>query len=110
MSFQDDYQRAYNEKFDKAKEKTRILRCQYDKKQKSPACDDCKDRFDCFTMKACKFEVIQYEDRWTTYELFAENREEAHDIYCDFDCESELVKMVDEGGEISEVDMKECDK
>lgn len=64
--------------------KNRILECQFNSSKMAgfpeQICGECQDRFVCLTLKAHKFEVTKFRESWMTYEIVAEDKDEAIEL------------------------------
>ena len=60
-------------------------------------------------MKTKKFKIIEDRSTWLAFEVFAESKEDADDLYFNFYGEEDIIKEVDRDGETSDFDVKEID-
>ncbi len=65
--------------------KNKILKCQLDSSDLAgfpeQTCTGCTDRFVCFTLRARKFEVTEFLESWVTFEVIAENIDDARELF-----------------------------
>lgn len=91
---------------EEAKKKTVLLKCQWYKKNGDKKnCDVCAERFSCLTMTARRFDIRQSSYVWRDYDIFAENAEEALDLWRE--CGDFVAELVDEDGEGCDTEMEE---
>lgn len=104
--------------FEEVKEIKQILHCQLwmkgrevEKpkwiKSKKPNCNRCKRRFRCHTMRGKLFRLTITSTVWTTYEVFAEDREDVSDLYFDWGDEPELMREIKSDGDGGDMDIEE---
>lgn len=107
-----------NDVFEEAVEKKEMLHCQLFVQGKlvekpvwigkrKPNCNRCKRRFRCLTMRAKRFKLIVTSEMWTIYEVFAESKDEARDIYFDWGDDNELIRAVKEDGDGGDMEIEE---
>lgn len=100
--------------FKKAKEKKEMLECQFTKRRQGrlwmsikPKCSECGKRFDCLTMKANRYKLVENRASWIIYEIFAETKDEAMDVYYDYVDDGLIMREVKSDGDGGDIFIEE---
>jgi hypothetical protein len=91
-----------------------ILECQWFKIHEeqlllAKSCDECPDRFICFTKNAIKVKVERDYSGTRTYEIYAESMKHAEDIYLLYSDDSNIVESDDTGCNYDNPEFEEVD-
>jgi len=94
--------------YDEALLRRHILECQWEKKRGgSKNCNICNERFKCHTMTARRFDITNSSMCYTTYEVFAEDADEANDIWVMWYGEDKLITPIEEDYGDSDIEIDE---
>jgi len=112
---------TWEEKTKELEKKAQVMECQWRKNHNQPKvdgaeydCDNCKDRFLCYMLRAKKFRVSENAVRYSSGIVYAEDRNTANQLYFDYwQNESDIiVRDFDEGedceGEVEVVEITEA--
>ncbi len=87
--------------------KTAILKCQWQKNycKATKKCEMCYHKFECHTMIAKKFHIAEASTIWRTYEVFAEDRDDAQELWNYWLDEYDIVELIDEDSQMHDYDI-----
>jgi hypothetical protein len=95
----------YSKRFSDAKARYRMLECQF---VGSNECNKCRKRFKCHTIRAKRFRLTESGTSWNVYEVFAENKDEAEEIFSTFG--HDLCRHIKSDGADWDIDTEEWEK
>lgn len=83
------------------KAKRKMLECQWRRKsgEEAKECKECEDRFLCHTITAHKFHITENYAIYRTYEIYAENRQEAVDVLDKYNGDKDIAPVIKFGDE-----------
>lgn len=98
--------------------KSHILKCQWEKNHKEryaqqeiqakeKRCEMCWHRFDCHTLTARLFHITETSSVWRAYEIFAEDRQQAQELWNDWEGEVGIATLIDENSDGFDVEVEE---